>query len=47
MIYRVFIKEGQKVKAFYEAKICLLGASVGFIQTTTYEHLFIYTKYFT
>ena len=42
-IYRVFIKEGQKVKAYYMSKISLFGASIGFILTTTYEHLFIYT----
>ena len=48
--YRVIIKEGQKVNAYYTAKICLLGASIGFILTKTYQHLFIYTKdlkYFT
>ena len=27
--YRVFTKEGQKVKAHYTAKICLFGASIG------------------
>ena len=42
--YRVFIKEGHKVNAYYTYKICILGASKGFILTTTYEHLFIYTK---
>jgi len=40
----VFIKEGQKVNAYYIVKICFLGAPMGFILTTTYEHLFIYTK---
>ena len=40
----MFIKEGHKVNAYYTDKICLLGASKGFILTTTYEHLFIYTK---
>ena len=45
LTYRVFIKEGQKVNAYYTVKICLFGASLGFILTTTYEHLFIYTKY--
>ena len=48
--YRVFIKEGHKVNAYYTAKINLLGASKVFILTTTYEHLFIYTtdlKYIT
>ena len=40
----VFINEGQKVNAYYMAKICLFGASIGFILTTTYENLFIYTK---
>jgi len=44
--YRVFIKEGQKVKAYQTAKICLFRASIEFILTTTYEHLFIYTKDF-
>ena len=34
--YRVFIK-GHKVNAYYTDKICLLGASKGFILTTTYE----------
>ena len=32
------------------AKICVMGASIGFILTTTYEHLLIYAKdlkYFT
>ena len=43
-IYRVFIKEGHKVNAYYTAKIYLLGHSKGFILTTTYEHLFMYTK---
>ena len=43
-MYRVFIKEGHKVNAYYTAKIYLLGASKVFILTTTYEHLFIYTK---
>ena len=43
-IYRVFIKEGHKVNAYYTYKICLLGASKRFILTTTYEHLFIYNK---
>ena len=42
--YRVFIKEGQKVNAYYTVKICLFGASMGFILTKTYEHLFIYTN---
>ena len=42
--YRVFIKEGQKVNAYHTVKICLFGASVGFIWITTYEHLFIYTN---
>ena len=49
-IYRVFIKEGQKVNAYYTVKIYIFEASMGFILTTTYEHLFIYTKdlkYFT
>ena len=49
-IYRVIIKEGQKVNAYYIAKICLLGASVGFILTTTCDSLIIYIKdlkYFT
>ena len=49
-MYSVFIKEGQKVNAYYTVKIYLFGASMGFILTTTYEHLFIYTKdlkYFT
>ena len=48
--YRVFIKEGHKVNAYYTAKIYLSGASKVFILTTTYEHLFIYKKdlkYFT
>ena len=45
-MYRVFIKEGQKVKAYQTAKICLFRASIEFILTTTYEHLFIYTKDF-
>ena len=48
--YRVFIKEGQKVNAYYTVKIYIFEASMGFILTTTYEHLFIYTKdlkYFT
>ena len=45
-IYRVFIKEGQKVKAYQTAKICLFRPSIEFILTTTYEHLFIYTKDF-
>ena len=47
-IYRVIIKEGQKVNAYYEAKTCLLGAFMGFI--TTCGHLIIYSKdlkYFT
>ena len=43
-MYRVFIKEGQKVNAYYTVKMYLLGASMGFILTTTYEHLLIYTK---
>ena len=43
MNYRVFIKEGHKVNAYYAAKIYLLGASKVSILTTTYEHLFIYT----
>ena len=43
-MYRVIIKEGHKVNAYYTAKICHLGASKGFILTTTYEHLFIYKK---
>ena len=30
--YRVFTKEGHKVNAYYTDKICLLGASKGFIQ---------------
>ena len=49
-MYRVFLKEGQKVNAYYIVKICLFGAPMGFNLTTTYEHLFIYTKvikYFT
>ena len=49
-IYRVFIKEGQKVNTYCTVKIYLLGASMGFILATTYEHLFIDTKdciYFT
>ena len=48
--YRVFIKEGQKVNAYHTVKICLFGASMGFILTKTYGHLIIYTKdlkYFT
>ena len=45
-LYRVFIKEGQKVKAYQTAKICLFRPSIEFILTTTYEHLFIYTKDF-
>ena len=44
LTYRVIIKEGHKVNAYYTAKIYLLGASKVFILTTTYEHLFIYTK---
>ena len=44
LTYRVIIKEGQKVNAYYTAKIYLLEASMVFILTTTYEHLFIYTK---
>ena len=50
LTYRVIIKEGQKVNDYYTVKLCLLGASLGFILTTNYEHLFIYTKdlkYFT
>ena len=43
-LYRVFIKEGHKVNAYYTAKIYLLVASKGFMLTTTYENLFIYTK---
>ena len=42
--YRVFIKEGQKVNAYFTVKIYLFGASMGFILTTTYEHQLIYTK---
>ena len=42
--YRVFIKEGHKVNAYYTAKIYFFGTFKGFILTTTYEHLFIYTK---
>ena len=48
--YRVIIKEGQKVNAYYKAKICLFGGSVGFIPTTTCDSLIIYIKdlkYFT
>ena len=48
--YMVFIKEGHKVNAYYTDKISLVGASKGFILTTTYENLFIYNKdlkYFT
>ena len=48
--YRVFIKEGHKVNAYCTDKICLFGASMGFILTNTCGHLIIYTKdlkYFT
>ena len=47
---RVFIKEGHKVNTYCTAKICLFGASMGFILTNTCGHLIIYTKdlkYFT
>ena len=40
--YRVIIKEGQKVNAYYTAKICLFGAPIRFILTTTCNHLIIY-----
>ena len=42
--YMWIIKEGQKVNAYYTAKICLFGASVGFIPTKTCDTLIIYIK---
>ena len=43
-------KRRTKVDAYYTAKICLFGVSVGFIPITTYDSLIIYImdlKYFT
>jgi len=43
-LYRVLIKEGQKVNAYYTAKISLFGAFLEVILTSSCEHLFIYTN---
>ena len=48
--YRVFNKEGQKVKAYYAPKKGILGSLGKFILTQNYKHLIILIKvlkYFT
>ena len=44
VIYRVIIKEGQKVKCYYTAKIWVFEPEKVFLQTKNSEHFIIYIK---
>ena len=40
----MFNKEGDKVNTYYAAKICILGANIRSITTTSCGHLIIFIK---